>query len=239
MIKRIPVLLLAILLPFTSAMAQDVVKEKNDKKDEKVVKKLARDFLMLEFMYCGWLNTPDSINTSGIGRGFNVYLCYDFPFKNSSFSFAGGIGIGTDNIYLGGNQEIMLNGTDSLTSQAIFQPESRTYKKYKLTTTYLEAPFELRYFGNKYNRNRGFKAAIGLRVGTLIGAHTKGKEEGTKIVYKVGTKNYLETWRFAATARVGWGNFTIKGTYNLTNLYKENLGPPITPYSIGLCITGL
>lgn len=229
--KRV-LLIVALFLSPLCLLAQDA---KDDSKKD-VVKKPSRDFLMIQLTHERWM-APDSVNTTGIGRGFNMYLCYDFPINNSNFSFAAGLGIGTSNIYLD-NQEIVLTDADS-NAQARFISESKDYKKYKLTTAYVEAPFELRYFGNKYNRNKGFKAALGLRVGNLIGAHTKGKETGTKIVYKTGTKNFLETWRFAATARIGWGNITLMGTYNLNNLYKDGQGPEITPYSLGICITGL
>lgn len=233
MLKRFTFLLMMVL-PL-SLLAQDV--EKKDDNDEKrnTVSKPARDFVMLQFTYDGWNNKPDSIKTTGIGRGFNAYLCYDFPLKSSNFSFAAGIGIGTSNIYFD-NQELLLNKTTD--SVARFIPESQAYKKFKLTTAYLEAPFELRFFANKMNRNKGFKAAVGFRAGTLIGAHTKGKLEN-KVVEKVNTKNYLEKWRFAVTGRIGWGNFAVMGSYNLNTLFSEGLGPQVSPYSIGLSITGL
>lgn len=228
--------LLITVLAGTATYAQDVVKD-GTKPEKSNISKPSRDFLMFQIMYNGWLNAPDSVKTTGVGRGFNAYICYDFPIKNSHFSFAGGIGLGTDNIYLK-DQQIVLTDNDT-NAQARFVPETSNYKKYKLSTTYIEAPFEIRYYGNKNNRNKGFKAAAGLRVGSLMGAHTRAKEDGSKIVYKVNTKRFLETWRFAGTLRLGYGNFTLLGTYNLTNLYKENQGPPLTPFSIGLCITGL
>jgi hypothetical protein len=227
----------AIFLFHAAVMsAQDVEKTKITTTG---IEKASRDFVMLQFTYENWIR-PDSIKVTGFGRGFNGYICYDFPIAKSNLSFAAGIGIGTSNIYLN-NQHIKLNDTGSLGAQARFLPEDRDYKKYKLTTAYLEAPFELRYFGNRENRNKGFKAAIGLRVGTLVGAHTKGRYavEGAKIIEKENTKRYLENWRFAGTLRLGWGNFTLLGTYNLNQLYKAGNGPEITPYSIGLCISGL
>lgn len=230
--------LAAILLLSTLGIhAQDAA----DTRDKNVIVKPARDFLMLELMYNGWQNTPDSINTTGIGRGANFYLCYDFPLgkkETTHFSFAVGLGVSSSNVFLK-DQEISVGGVLDSTSQAVFIPETRNYKKYKLNTTYLEAPFELRFFGNQYNRNKGFKAALGIRVGTLVGASMKGKEDGTKIVYKVNTKRYLETWRFSTSLRLGWGNFGIVGTYSLTTLYKDIQGPPITPYAMGISITGL
>lgn len=223
-------LLALILLPMT-IWAQDLVKGSTKKSN---VQKPSRDFVMLQIGYEGWMK-PDSIKTKGFSRAFNAYVCYDFPIKKSNFSFAAGIGVATSNVYLD-NQQII--NTDT-TSYIRFVPETVNYKRYKMATTYLEAPFEFRVYGNKENRNKGFKAAIGLRVGTLLGAHVKGREESTKVNYKSNSRKYLETWRFAATARIGYGNFTLYGSYNLNRLYKDTQGPEITPYQIGLCVTGL
>lgn len=203
------------------------------------VEKPAQDHLMLQFTYENWTNVPDSIKVGGLSRGFNGYLCYDFPIQNSNFSFAAGIGVGTSNIFIQ-NQELILTDTGA-DAGVRFVPESRDFKKYKLTTAYLEAPFEIRFFGNKLNRNKGFKAALGFRVGTLVGAHTKSKYSigGSKVNEKFNTRRFMETWRFAGTVRVGYGNFSLFGSYNLGPLFKENSGPQVTPYSVGICISGL
>lgn len=230
--KRYALLAAGMFIASLSVKAQEV--EKGNTKTEAKVEKPARDFVMLQFTYEGWMK-PDSIATKGIGRGFNGYICYDFPIKKSHFSFAAGLGIGTSNIYLN-NMQV---STDSAGSQATYIAETKDYKRYKVTTAYLEAPFELRYFGNKENRNRGFKAAVGLRAGTLIGAHTKGRLASDKTVEKINSRKFYDNWRVAGTVRLGWGNFSLMGTYNLNTLYKENSGPEITPYSIGICLTGL
>jgi len=231
----------ALAATFLFSAATVVAQETDNKNSTPEKQKPARDFVMLQIGYDGWNNTPDSINTTGIGRGFNAYLCYDFPFsKKSHFSFAAGIGIGTSNIYFK-DQELTFTDTGALGNTVRFIPETRDYKKSKLTTAYLEAPFELRYFSNADNRNMGFKAAIGLKAGTLVGAHTKTKRsvEGSSVVEKVNTKRYLETWRVAATLRLGYGNFSVYGAYNLNSLFKEGSGPQVNPYSVGLCISGL
>lgn len=230
-----------MLLTFLSAAPAFAQTESAPRADAaSAITKPSRDFVMLQFTYDSWAQVPDSVKIGGFGRGFNGYLCYDFPIQKSHFSFAAGIGIGTSNIYFQ-DQELRLTDTGARGSQVSFQKESYDYKKYKLTTAYLEAPFELRYYGNIQNRNRGFKAAVGLRAGTLVGAHTKDSRtvEGTKVVEKVNTKRYLDKWRFSATARIGWGNFTLFGAYNLNTLFKEGSGPGVVPYSIGLCLSGL
>jgi len=234
MYKRIALILATLFFQSYVLWAQDADEVKNT-----TIKKPSRDFLMVQLTYDNWQNTPDSINITGFGHGANFYLCYDFPIAKSNFSFAAGIGIGTSTLYLD-NQELILTDTGS-SAVARFASESKDYKKFKFATTYLEAPFELRFFGNKENRNIGFKAALGLRVGTLVGAHTKGRYsvDGTKVSDKTDTKRFLENWRYSATFRIGWGNFTLLGTYALGGVFKEAKGPNVTPYSLGICITGL
>ena len=225
-----------MLLISTATFAQDVIE---GEKKSATIRKPARDFFMFQLTYDNWMDTPDSVNITGFGHGINVYVCYDFPIAKSNFSFAGGIGIGTSSLYFN-NQQLIFTDTGAAAGVR-FAPETKDYKKFKFATTYLEAPFELRFFGNKENRNKGFKAAIGLRIGTLVGAHTKAKYtvEGSKATDKVNTKRFLENWRFAGTLRLGWGNFTLFGSYGLNSVFKENAGPEVVPYSLGLCITGL
>jgi len=236
MTKRIAFATLLALLPVVT-FAQDSEKSKDTKT---TVQKPSRDFVMLQLTYNAWANKPDSINLTGFNRGFNGYLCYDFPIGKSNFSFAAGLGISASNYYFK-NQRVVSNDTGSA-AVARFQ-DTTGFKRSKLSVAYLQAPFELRFFGNKQNRNMGFKAAIGLQVGTLIGAHAKNNYTilgtNTKALDKTSTKRFLNTWNFAATARLGWGNFSLFGSYNLTTLYKEFQGPQVTPYSFGICITGL
>jgi hypothetical protein len=213
-----------------------IVKKKEAKKSSFAAP--SRDYVMLQAGLDGWSNLPDSIKTGGISRAFNAYLCYDFPITKSNFSFAVGLGVASSNIYFK-NQSIILDDTSTT---ILFKPEVVDYKKFKFNTTYLEAPFELRYFSNSANRNKGIKAAIGLKVGTLISAHTKSKRgiNNKPVVEKVSTKRYVESYRYSATLRVGYGNFSVYGQYGLSNVFRVNNGPVnVRPYQIGICISGL
>lgn len=229
----------SLLLLATSLVSLKGMAQKPETPAQQAARKPSRDFVMLQFTYDGWANTPDSVKVGGFSRGFNAYLCYDFPIKASHFSFATGLGIGTSNMFFRDGQQLVL--TDSGQKGANFIPQRYDYSKFKLTTAYLEAPFELRYFANKENRNRGFKAAVGLRVGYLMAAHTKGNrtENGAKLTEKVQSKEFLDKWRYGATLRLGWGNFSAFGAYNFNSPFQDGLGPVVTPYSIGICLTGL
>ena len=239
--RRVLALLVFLLIPSSLLLAQDATDKMNGNATPPPIVKPSRDFVMIDLTYNNWIKKPDTVKTKTIGYGFNAYLCYDFPIKKTKLSFAAGLGISASVTYL--NQQVIAN-TDTITalaSQAHFLADTFHYKRYKFVTAYLTAPFELRYFNNKLNRNKGFKAAIGMQIGTLLGAHTKGvtSKGGINVKDKIDTKRYVSPWNFAATARVGWGNFSLFGSYNLTTVFKENAGPPITPMSVGICITGL
>lgn len=200
------------------------------------VEKPSRDFVMLKLTSSGWNDAPDSIKTKGIGRGFAASLMYDFPIKKSHFSFAAGLGINVQNVFF---NEQNLNFKDTGSRVIFFN--STAYKRYKLTTTNLEMPLELRFFGNNKNRNRGFKAAIGTNIGLNVGAHTKGVsgKGGSKFNDKVVTKRFIQQWSFSPTVRLGYGNFSVYGSYSLTPLFKDGAGPQVLPFSVGICLTGL
>ncbi len=197
----------------------------------------SRDFFMIQFSYDGWAQAPDSVKTKGLSRGFNMALMYDFPFSKSHFSVAAGLGFSTSSVFLDKQRIDMSNGS----STAVRFISSDLYRKYKVATTYLEIPLEIRYRQVSDNANKGFKAAIGAKVGMLVNAHTKGKNSlgGEKNIIKEQNKRFFNPWRFAATARIGYGNFALFGSVNLNPLFKDNTNLDIRPYSIGIALSGL
>lgn len=238
--KKLIGVLLSAMFMMTNTYAQKAADEKPETKE---IVKPSRDFVMLQLTYDNWNKTPDSINTTGFGRGVGLYLCYDFPIKNSNFSFAAGIGVSTSNIYFKNQSVSLTSNSTAVVFRDVDTSLTGSFKGQKLTTAYLEAPLELRYFSNKNNRNTGFKASIGVKVGysNFGGMHTKQKQAlgGTWITDKESSKKFLEQWRLAPTVRIGYGNFSLVGTYYVTNTFQVGAGPKIYPYQIGICISGL
>jgi hypothetical protein len=167
---------------------------------------------------------------------------FDFPFKtNPRLSVGIGPGIGSDNMYFD-ETTITINNRRNIE----FNRDTITqYKKYKLNTTYLEVPVELRWSANPANMNKGFKFAIGAKVGTLLDAKTKAKVDldadgNGGYIEKIKAKQVFNGTRLAAIARVGYGNLTVFGTYAITEFFKEGQGPQgMRPFSIGLTLSGL
>lgn len=197
----------------------------------------SRDFLVVQLSYDTWPGASDSVHTGGISRGVNVAFMYDFAIKQGShFSVAPGLGVSTSNIFFK-NQTADIG----VPNQTLNFTQDTAYKHFKLATAYLEIPIELRYREFEDNANTGFKVAAGLKFGTLLSAHTKGKliYAGGKQAQKVSDKRYFQTWRVAATLRIGWGNFAVFTSYSLTPLLKTNAGPDIHPLQVGLSLSGL
>jgi len=201
----------------------------------------SKDYLNVSMHYDGLAGETESIKLKGFSRGMAAYVMMDFPIKTSHFSFAAGAGFSSHNYFLNG-QRFMMEGQENVVFNNLLSPDSENYKKMKLSVNYLEVPVELRFFSNKNNRNIGFKASVGMKVGYLIDAHTKEKVQmnGQLVTQKFkGGNDLFNQWRFAPTVRLGWGNFSVYGQYNVSQLFAPGTGPEVFPYSIGISISGL
>lgn len=218
------------------------------KKDRKKIdlSNRSNDHFMVQYGFDKWTGTPDSISPKGFSRFFNAYIMLDKPFKtNAKLSVGLGLGIGSSNIFF----DKTYVDVKSLSSRLPFTnvDSSDHFKKFKLTTVFAEAPVELRYSSNPENVNKSFKMALGVKVGTLLNAHTKGKtlqnKSGTTLnnyIEKESSKRFINSTRLAVTARAGYGIFGIYGAYQITSFLKTGVGPAeIRPYSIGIYLSGL
>ena len=159
-------------------------------------------------------------------------------------SLAFGLGIATSNIYFK-NMGLDIKSTTAKLP-FINQDNLDHFKKYKLNTTFLELPVELRYTLHPENEAKSFKAAIGIKVGTLLGAHTKGKspldKNGASInsyIAKENSKRFFNTTRLAATARIGYGHYTLFGSYQINNIFKDGVAAPTKLLQVGITLSGL
>jgi len=230
-----------ILPPIKSAPAP----KKENKYSQIDLANRANDHFLFQLSYDGWGNKPDSINTKGFSRGFNAYFMFDFPFKTDPrFSIGIGVGVGTNNIYFDKTTAEVAGTTTTLRFRNV--ADTNHFKKYKLATTYIEAPIELRFAANPFNTNKSFKMALGAKIGLLMNAHNKGKNLQNKnnsninnYIQKESSKRYFNGNRLMVTGRVGYGFIGAFVQYQVNAFIKEGSGPNVHPYSIGLTISGL
>jgi hypothetical protein len=237
-------LLTVYVLSAISLFAQDNP-ETPKKKQPINLSNRANDHFLIQLGYAGWKGKPDSIHTGGLSKSINVYFMYDFPFKtNPHLSMAFGPGIASDAISFNKTYVDIKNFTSVL--HFINQADTNHFKRTKLVTAYLEAPVEFRYSSDPLNDGKSFKVAIGVKVGTMLSAHTRNKDlltsSGSTIipfVLKESSKHFFNGNRLLVTGRIGYGHFTLYGSYQVTNLFKDLVAAQIHPFSVGLTLSGL
>ncbi|MEE6187348.1 hypothetical protein PIECOFPK_00477 [Mycovorax composti] len=201
----------------------------------------ASDHFMVQLGYTNWANTPDSIPTRGFSRSVNVYFMFDFPFKSSpKLSAAIGLGVGSDHVFL---DDVFADVKGRTSTMRFLDTANVSIKKTKVVTTYLEVPLELRYTANPENTDKSFKAAVGVKVGTMLRGGTRSRittpTSYPNYLLKEANKQYFNTTRIVGTARVGYGHLSLFGTYQLTSVLKTGAGPQLRPYTIGITFSGL
>ncbi len=196
-----------------------------------------RDRLIFELAHDNWTNKPDSLKVRWWNRGVNVYLMYDMQILNSkNVSFAPGIGISTTNVYH--NSRLINNDSVSFFRPIENISDTLTWRKNKLSTTFVDVPLELRFRTNPNRFNKSFKLAIGARVGYMLSSKIKYKgeleNEPDEVFFKNKRLPNINNFKYGASIRVGYANFNVFAYYSLSTLFERNAGPGIRPLSIGI-----
>ncbi len=246
--KKILLAIISIaLVTGTKAQSKDEKKQTDWSKID--LSNRANDHFMIQYGADGWSNAPDSAKPSGFSRHFNFYFMYDKPFKsNPQYSVAIGLGLGYSNMFFENKYVDIKSNSERLPFTNVSASSTNHFDKYKLTTLFAEIPVELRFSKNPITPDKGIKASVGFKFGTILKSYTKGKNAlgasgnslyGDKYIVKESNKKFFNTTRIAATGRFGFGNISIDGSYQLTPLLKTSAGPRINPYSFGLTLSGL
>ena len=90
------------------------------------------------------------------------------------------------------------------------------------------------------------KLAVGVKVGTLLNAHTRSSDYEDKsgntinnYVMKESSKRFFNKQRLSGMVRVGYGNVSLYGSYQFTPVLRDGFGPQVRPFSFGLTLSGL
>ena len=238
------IIVLSFTLLFFTCLQAQTTKKVSHKID---LSSRPADHLMFQFATDHWSKMPDSINRhqSGFSKGFNAYLMTDKPFKsNPQLSIGLGIGVGTSNISFK-KMNVDIKST-AAKLPFIAADSTNHFKKYKISLSYLEVPLEFRFSSDPLNSGKSWKFAIGGKAGTIINAHTKGKDlqdkNGNTInsyIEKENSKKFFNGTRFMGTVRAGYGIFSLYGSYQLNNVLKDVAGPPMRFFEIGFALSGL
>jgi hypothetical protein len=241
------VILSALTILFLGAVAQAQTTTSGDKKID--LSGRAADHLVFQFGSDSWTNRPDSVKTTGFSRHFNVYFMYDKPFKKDPhYSVAFGAGIGTSNMFFDNHTYVNLKTSASTLPFQHLDSSANHFGKQKITTIYLQAPVELRYYSNPANPGKSWKLAAGLKVGQLLTAYTKAKNYQTAGGSSIYGKTYVEKQQdtrffnatdISLTGRVGYGIVSFDMGYMPTGVLRDGYGAAMNKVSFGITISGL
>ena len=243
--KKVIILALSFLMFGYFAQAQNT----NTSETKLDLSSRAADHLMFQFGSDAWTNKPDSVKTSGFSRHFNVYFMYDKPFKkNQHYSVAFGAGLGTSNIFMDDHTYVNFKTTANTLPFQHLDSAANHFAKQKVTTFYLQAPVELRYFSDPAHPGKSWKTAVGLKLGTLLKAYSKAKNYetaggssvyGKTYIEKNEDKRFFDATDVTLTGRVGYGIFSLDMGYQVTGVLRDGFGPVMNKFSFGLTISGL
>jgi hypothetical protein len=113
------------------------------------------------------------------------------------------------------------------------------YSKNKLTVSYFTVPVLLEFNTSKYSK-RSFHVSTGCIFGYRAGSHTKQvyEEEGTERKIKSYSQFSINPWRVDATLRAGYRDFTLFANYDMVPLFRDEKGPELHPYTVGITLVG-
>ena len=132
------------------------------------------------------------------------------------------------------NNYRMVDSPDSLygTLDAV-----RNYKRNSLNANYLTVPLVLQ-FNTKRNLEEAFHVSAGVMGGYLLGSNMFYKwDENGKTQKEKAKGNYnFNPFQVNAVAEIGFGNYTLVGTYGLTPLFQKDKAPELQSFSVALRI---
>jgi hypothetical protein len=187
-------------------------------------------------------NKPENFNPRTINQSFRHSASCLIHLGASNFSLGIGAGISFHNYYIDTFPKdvvpasMQLKG-DFIKIESISNPEI-DYKKNKITLTYFDIPFELRYCSEK-----GFKISAGAKIDFLVNSYFKFK--GSDFLFgsdeNINIKKYnlenISNVQFGPIVRIGWKNLHAFATYSFTPVYNSDAGNKLNPICVGISLT--
>jgi hypothetical protein len=155
---------------------------------------------------------------------------------NNRFGVVSGVGIQWNNYRFGDN---VVLSPDSATIYGYHNTAINSYIKSKLVESWVRVPLFLEYQTAK-KKGKQFHLAVGGVFGYKIGSHSKQVhfEDGERNKPKVYSDFYLNPIKLDAEVRIGWGPVNLFASYAITPMFKDNKGPELYPYTVGVTLAG-
>jgi hypothetical protein len=177
------------------------------------------------------------------GKSINVnlnFFAHDFKLYKNYVMFTTGIGLTLNNYRFTSDRTLIADSNRVAASYDLDKAGNQiTYQKNKLAVNYITMPLLLQFNTNE-RLNKSFHVATGILASYKYNSHLKlvYKDEGDKQKDKRQDEFNIDPFRFDATLRVGFRNYTLYASYALTELFKNNRGPELHPFQFGINVMG-
>jgi hypothetical protein len=168
-----------------------------------------------------------------IAVNFN-FLQQNFSIVENRLGLVSGLGISYNNYRFSDSRMVPIRTPDGI-EQLEPNPDFG-YRKSKLTLMYLNVPLLMEFQVPRASHRPGFHLSGGINAGLRLRSHTKQvySSNGRRNKDKNFDDFHLNPFRIDATARIGWGRINLFGTYSLNTLFKDDKGPELHPFSVGM-----
>ncbi|MDP4221913.1 MAG: hypothetical protein Q8868_01260 [Bacteroidota bacterium] len=193
------------------------------------------------YAYNRSMTLPEDVSYMKVDANSSLNLNLNFSQLSIGFSrhmgIVTGIGLNWNNYRFEHGNSIDI-GSDEVIEPVYYNGVTPPVKRSKFGAIYLNVPALLEVqipagFDNHLNISAGVVGGLRLNAWTKIVYEDKEKS-------KVNGDYNLNLLRGGVTARVGYQNFMIYGTYYLTPWFQDNKGPNglnLEPFEIGLAFT--
>ncbi len=155
---------------------------------------------------------------------------------NKLFGLMSGLGIQWTNYHLS-NDVILHHGSNKLEEEWVdFNLRTNRLRVFQLNVPLM---MELQLQDAKtWSR---FYFSAGVQAGFRLRSHTKVEyrdENGSKQTDREREDFHLAPIRMDAIGQIGWGRLNFFATYGLNSMFKDDRGPELSPFSIGIRLIG-
>jgi len=173
-----------------------------------------------------------------MGRCFNLafnFAQWELPIVKNHVSIVSGLGLEWQKYTFKNNTTILPDKNKHI--GFIDTLISYDYSLFK--TSWLNVPLLL-----ALNSNKNLKKSFHIAAGVVLGynytqkSKTRYKIEGGDFENVTKGDFALETFKHAATVRLGYGKINVFATYQLNNMFKKGAGPELFPVTAGITLIG-
>ncbi len=160
------------------------------------------------------------------------FLEYSIVLGDKYTGLVTGMGFSMNN-YRFDNDLTVIRGTDGIIEPR-YATEDEKIEKSKLTASYLTIPLLLEFQIPVNGRSNRLFISGGIVGGLNLGSHTKVKYDDSKEKDR-GSFN-INPFKCSATVRAGLKDISLYACYAFTPLFRNDKGPELFPFSIGISL---